>query len=151
MSLGISNLTAQQASLDALATGIVTQGPYSGDQVSLVFADVDLDGNGNPLAVIGGSVVSIQQADPETGVSTVAFASGTAVQNKSAYRRTFSIATATAGTATIAVGPTSSTSTTLVTSKVTAAVDIIQVSVPPGFWVKVTLATSTGATNWEVF
>jgi hypothetical protein len=147
----VSNASALMAQIDANLTGELP----NGDVVSLIFNDVSV-GNGTVKATVGGAEVEVPYypasgAPGEGAVTTPAFASGTAVQNTAAYRQTFAIATATAGSATIAIGPTSATATTLVTGKVLAATDLIQVNVPAGWFVKVTLTTSTGAANWDVF
>lgn len=95
--------------------------------------------------------LNAMEADARTFSSATAFVSGTAYTNPTVHCQNVGIATATAGTATVAIIDPAGVVHTLVTSLVTRAVDFIQAEVPGGWGVKVTLATSTGAANWTVY
>lgn len=85
-------------------------------------------------------------------IQTTAFTSGTAVQNTADGPRTFCLATATAGSAVIAVSADGTNYKTLVSGKITAATDLLTVpAVPPGFYVKITLTTSAGGSDWTIY
>jgi hypothetical protein len=102
----------------------------------------------------GGSAnshVSLVSTSVQGGVvtagGTVTLTSGTAVQNTATTSATHyvGITGATSGTVSVAIGSTSATATTIVPSVANNAVSsqVIPVTVPAGWWVKVTTSAAT--------
>ena len=102
----------------------------------------------------GGSAnahVSLVSTSVQGGVvtagGTVTLTSGTAVQNTATTSATYyvGITGATSGTVLVAIGSTSATATTIVPSVANNAVSsqVIPVTVPAGWWVKVTTSAAT--------
>lgn len=121
------------------------------DDPSVVMSSVidGLNAVQNDLIAIGST--SVVQAAKVISSAT-AFVSGTAYKNTNAYSVTATIATATAGSAVIAVSKDGVTFSNLVSGRVLATTDVIIVpDVRPGWSVKVTLTTSTGAADWVVY
>ena len=87
------------------------------------------------------------QGGAATAGGTVTLTSGTAVQNTASTSATYYVAItgATGGTVSVSLGSTSATSTNIIPATASNAVSsqVIPVTVPAGWWIKVTTTTAT--------
>lgn len=114
----------------------------------------DLSAKQRQAGVLDGTVLTLAGTDTSdygANVITPAFATGVAAQLSDVTRDyQVYLTVGTAGTITVAIGPTSTPANTLVNAATATAGELVSVRLPAGWFLEVTLVTATLATQTAI-